>query len=99
MQTKSPYVYIVTNKRYGTLYAGVTSNLAKRLYEHKNGLTTGFSKEHNLHCLVYYEAHHMMEFAIKREKQLKNWQRAWKIELIEEGNPHWFDLSENVFKM
>lgn len=95
---KSFYVYILTNKRYGTFYIGMTANLPKRLWEHKNEVVEGFTKKHGLKNLVYYEAHENAESAIKREKRLKKWDRQWKIELIEEGNPAWHDLYENIVK-
>lgn len=93
---KHPVVYILSNKRNGTLYTGVTSNLAKRLWEHKNNLLEGFTKKHNVHKLVYYELHDEMLSAITREKQIKEWQRNWKIRLIEERNPYWRDLSSEI---
>ncbi len=75
---------------------GVTSDLIKRVYQHKNDFIEGFSKQHNTHLLVYYELHGSMESAITREKQMKEWQRAWKIKLIEEMNPYWNDLYQNI---
>ena len=93
---KQPAVYILTNRRTGTLYIGVTSDLIKRVYQHKNDFIEGFSKQHNTHLLVYYELHGSMESAITREKQMKEWQRAWKIKLIEEMNPYWNDLYQNI---
>ena len=98
MIEKQPYVYVLSNKRYGTLYIGVTSSLSKRIYEHRSGSIEGFSKKHGLEMLVYYEPHATMEHAIVREKQLKDWNYEWKINLIEGQNPNWFDLSENVLK-
>ena len=96
--TKSFYVYILTNKRYGTFYVGVTSDLPKRIWEHRNNVVEGFTQKHNLKNLVHYEAHENVESAIKREKRLKKWDRQWKIELIEESNPDWRDLYENIVK-
>ena len=96
MSEKRFYVYIMASKRYGTLYIGVTSDLPKRVYEHRNGLVEGFTKKHNIKMLVYYEAHETSESAIKRERNMKEWKRDWKIELIEKSNPSWYDLSENV---
>ena len=96
--TKQFYIYIITNKRYGTLYAGVTSNLPQRAYQHRNKLVDGFSKTHGLTKLVYYESHENAESAILREKQIKNWKREWKLELIEKSNPHWHDLYESLIK-
>ena len=86
------YIYIMTNKKYGTLYIGVTSNLIKRVYEHKNSFVNGFTAKYNLKKLVYYEIFEDITEAIKREKQLKKYKRAWKIELIEKINPTWKDL-------
>ncbi len=86
------YVYILASKRNGTLYIGVTSNLIKRIYEHKNNLIEGFTKKYNIHNLVYYEITEDVNSAITREKQLKIWKRNWKIELIEKNNPEWKDL-------
>ena len=76
----------------GILYTGVTSNLVKRVYEHKNGLVEGFTDKYKVHMLVWFEAHESTEAAISREKDIKNWQRKWKLELIEDGNPDWIDL-------
>ena len=87
------YVYILASQRNGTLYIGVTSNLLKRVYEHKHGLVEGFSKKYSVHKLVYYETTNDIRGAIYREKCLKKWKRAWKIELIEKTNPYWKDLS------
>lgn len=94
MKTPS-YTYIITNQRNGTLYIGVTSSPTKRVTEHKQGLVEGFSKEYRLHILVWYEEHQDIYSAIKREKQLKKWNRAWKLELIEKTNPSWGDLSDD----
>ncbi len=90
---KNYYVYILTNKSK-TLYIGVTNNLERRIFEHKNKLIDGFSKKYNLTRLVYFEVLNSIEDAIKREKQLKNWHRQWKINLIEEHNKGWKDLSQ-----
>ena len=89
---KKFYVYILCSKRNGTLYTGVTSDLIKRVYEHKNNLVDGFTQKYNIHRLVWYEAHESAESAINREKQIKKWKRAWKLELIEKHNPQWNDL-------
>jgi len=86
------YIYIMTNKKYGTLYIGVTSNLIKRVYEHKNSFIDSFTSKYNLKKLVYYEVFDDINEAIKREKQLKKWKRVWKIELIDKFNPTWKDL-------
>jgi putative endonuclease len=93
---KLPAVYILSNKRNGTLYVGVTSNLVKRLWEHKNDLVEGFSKKYETHNLVYFEICQTMESAIIREKQLKKWKRSWKIELIEKDNSDWNDLWDSI---
>ena len=85
-------VYILASKRNGTLYIGVTANLIKRVYEHKNHLVDGFTKKYNVHNLVYYETTEDISSAIRREKQIKKWKRKWKIELIEKKNPNWRDL-------
>ena len=90
--TKQPAVYILASKRNGTLYIGVTSDLVKRVWQHKNDVTAGFTKKYGVHTLVYYEMHADMTEAIRREKQLKKWNRAWKMELIEKENPGWRDL-------
>ena len=86
---KNYYVYILSSKRNGTLYTGVTSDLIKRVYEHKNGLADGFTKKYNVHNLVWFEKHESAEAAITREKQIKKWKRAWKLKLIEKENPDW----------
>ena len=89
---KAPAVYILASRRNGTLYVGVTSDLIKRTWEHKNGIVQGFTKKYNIHNLVYYELHENMQSAILREKQIKKWNRTWKLRLIEEQNPEWNDL-------
>lgn len=89
---KQPCVYILASDRNGTLYVGVTSDLIKRIWEHKNDLVPGFSKRYNVHHLVWYEMHDFMESAIAREKAIKEWKRKWKLELIERKNPEWKDL-------
>ena len=94
---KQPVVYILASEPYGTLYIGVTSDLARRIEAHRNGCVDGFTKEHGIHTLVYFEAHDDMYEAIQREKRLKKWNRAWKIRLIEEMNPEWKDLSSQAF--
>ena len=90
--TKQPAVYILASKRNGTLYVGVTSDLVKRVWQHKNDEVEGFTKQYQVHKLVYFELHTTMLDAIRREKQIKKWYRAWKIRLIEEQNPEWRDL-------
>ena len=89
---KQPAVYILSNQRRGTLYIGVTSQLIRRIHEHKSGAAPGFTKKYQLHHLVWYELHDSMYAAIEREKRLKKWHRQWKIELIERLNPQWIDL-------
>lgn len=93
---KQPAVYILASKKNGTLYIGVTSNLVKRVWEHKNNLVAGFTRRYGIHQLVWYEPHETMESAITREKRLKNWKRQWKIELIERSNPNWRDLYKSI---
>ncbi|HVO65760.1 MAG TPA: GIY-YIG nuclease family protein [Syntrophales bacterium] len=93
---KAFYVYILCSKRNGTLYTGVTSDLVKRVYEHKSNLIDGFSKKYNTHHLVWYELHETAEEAIIREKQIKKWNRRWKLRLIERDNPEWNDLYETI---
>ena len=94
---KAPsYVYILTNEYSTTFYVGVTSNLIKRIYEHKGKFVDGFTKKYNLNKLVYYEIAENIESAIMREKQLKHWHRKWKIELINEFNPEFKDLYESI---
>ncbi|MET3600348.1 GIY-YIG nuclease family protein [Martelella mangrovi] len=88
------YVYIVTNKPHGTLYIGVTSDLERRIFEHREGLTKGFTSRYGCSRLVWYEEHFEIGSAITREKALKHWNRAWKIALIERVNPGWDDLYE-----
>jgi len=90
------YVYILASKRNGTLYIGVTSDLKKRVYEHKNDLIEGFTKKYRVHMLVFYESTNDIESAIRREKQLKVWKRKWKLELIEKSNPEWRDLYNDL---
>ena len=90
--SKQPAVYILASRRNGTLYIGVTSDLVKRVWQHKNDLAEGFTKKYGVHTLVYYELYTDMMEAITREKRLKKWNRAWKIRLIEQENPCWRDL-------
>jgi putative endonuclease len=92
MIERQPAVYILASKRNGTLYIGVTSNLRKRIWEHKNDVVEGFTKTYRIHTLVYFEMYDNMTAAIMREKQLKKWNRAWKLQLIERHNPEWTDL-------
>jgi len=93
------YVYILTNRNNNVLYIGVTNNLIRRTYEHKNKLVEGFSKRYKLIKLVYYETTGSIESAIEREKQLKNWHRGWKINLINQLNPEWKDLSNDFLDL
>jgi putative endonuclease len=96
MYTKNYYVYILASKRNGTLYIGVTNNLKKRVYEHRNDLIEGFTKKYQVHRLVWYEHSQDIHGVIKREKQLKAWKRQWKMRLIEEMNPEWEDLYDTL---
>ena len=91
-----PCIYILASQRNGTLYIGVTSNLIKRVWEHQSDFTDGFTKTYKVHDLVWYEIHETIGAAIKREKQLKEWKRQWKIDLIEKVNPYWNDLYVNI---
>lgn len=93
---KQYYVYILASRQNGTLYIGVTSDLIRRTYEHKNNLIPGFTAKYSIHTLVYYESHRDIESAIRREKQMKKWNRKWKLNLIEAGNPDWNDLYEEL---
>ena len=86
------YVYFMTNRREGTLYVGVTSDLIRRCYEHRNGFVDGFTKRYGLRSLVYFETYDDIRLAIQREKSIKHWPRAWKVRLIHEMNPDWTDL-------
>lgn len=89
---KQPCVYILASAPNGTLYVGVTSDLIKRVWEHKNDVVAGFTQKYRVHALVWFEQHETMDSAITREKALKEWQREWKIRLIETANPNWHDL-------
>jgi putative endonuclease len=90
------YVYIIASQKRGTLYVGVTSNLITRVYEHKNKMANGFTKKYRIHRLVYYEIAQDAKAALLREKQIKKWNRAWKLRLIEEHNPEWADLYDSL---
>jgi len=92
----SGYVYILASKKVGTLYIGVTTDLVKRISEHRNGIKSGFAARYNAHYLVFYEVYDDVTDAIVRKKQLKKWERAWKIRLIESTNPDWSDLYERI---
>ena len=93
---KGGWVYILASKKNGTLYIGVTANLSKRIWEHKQKLTPGFTTKYNVDTLVYARQHDRIEDAIAEEKRLKNWKRAWKIELIERENPDWRELYDET---
>jgi putative endonuclease len=93
---KDYYVYILASDRNGTLYIGVTNDLVKRVWQHKNNIIPGFTQKYNVHKLVYYEHTGNIESAISREKQLKKWNRDWKIQLIEKSNYEWKDLYETI---
>jgi putative endonuclease len=93
---KQPAVYILASQRNGTLYIGVTSDLVKRVWEHKQKLADGFTRKYGVHMLLYFELHDDMMAAITREKQMKKWNRDWKLRLIEERNPHWEDLYPTI---
>ena len=93
---KQFFVYILASKRNGTLYTGITSDLVKRVWQHKNNSLSGFTKKYNVKILVYYEICNDAESAITREKRIKKWRRAWKLKLIEEKNPHWQDLYDEI---
>lgn len=96
MADKQYYVYILASKRNGTLYTGITSDLIKRTWQHKNGRVKGFSKRYSTKILVYFEAHKDVEEAILREKRIKKWNREWKIKLIEKTNPNWNDIYHSL---
>lgn len=91
-----PCVYILASQRNGTLYVGVTGDVAKRVWEHRSGAVPGFTRQYAVHTLVYVEFHETMPDAILREKQIKKWRRAWKLELIEQSNPDWRDLYQDL---
>ena len=93
---KLPCVYILASKRNGTLYTGVTSDLIKRVWQHKEKIIDGFTTQYSINLLVYFEMHDEMYAAITREKQIKKWKRAWKIRLIEDKNPFWVDLYKSI---
>ena len=90
------YVYILASRRNGTLYVGMTNDLIRRVWEHKNNLVEGFTKKYGVHCLVWYEGAETPTAGLVREKQLKKWKRAWKLQLIEEMNPTWSDLYDDL---
>ncbi|HEX6118810.1 MAG TPA: GIY-YIG nuclease family protein [Dongiaceae bacterium] len=92
----SYWVYIVTNKPFGTLYVGMTNDVVHRAYQHREGLVDGFTKRYGIRMLVYYEEHATALEAIRREKNIKHWPRAWKIDLVRKMNPEWRDLFDNI---
>jgi putative endonuclease len=92
VEEKRPCVYILASKRNGTLYVGVTSNIVRRVWEHRSEAVSGFTRQYKVYVLVFAEFHETMESAILREKQIKRWKRGWKLELIERDNPQWHDL-------
>ena len=92
MQRREPCVYLLASGRHGTLYVGVTSNLVARVWQHRNEVVDGFTRRYHVHSLVWFERHETMVSAIQREKAIKAWKRAWKLELIEGLNPDWRDL-------
>jgi len=96
---KQPFVYIMASGRNGTLYVGVTSAPLQRVTQHKTDAVEGFTKEHKVHTLVWFELHDTMESAILREKAIKEWKRAWKIQLIEKTNPYWHDLYPELLQV
>ncbi|TAM97612.1 MAG: GIY-YIG nuclease family protein [Rhodanobacteraceae bacterium] len=96
MFDRQPCVYILASNERGTLYVGITSNLVKRIWEHKNNLVDGFTKKYRVHKLVWFEQHQTMITTIEREKAIKEWKRAWKLELIETLNPSWKDLFQDL---
>jgi putative endonuclease len=94
---KQPCVYLLASEKNGTLYCGVTSDLRQRIWQHKQALVPGFTNQYHVHSLVWYEAHPEMRSAIQREKRIKEWQRSWKLKLIEDDNPEWIDLYPLLF--
>jgi putative endonuclease len=94
----SPCVYILASQRNGTLYVGATGDLVQRVWHHKHDLVAGFTRQHGVHTLVWYEVHESMTSALQREKAIKGWRRAWKLALIESGNPEWLDLYEHLIR-
>jgi putative endonuclease len=90
------FVYLLASRRNGTLYVGVTNDLARRLGEHRDGVASQFTRQHSVTRLVWFEEHSDVAQAIAREKQIKGWNRAWKIKLIERGNPQWLDLGPSL---
>jgi len=97
--SKQYYVYILASRKNGALYTGVTNNLTRRIYEHKNNFVKGFTEKYQIHQLVYFEEAGDIESAINREKRLKRWKREWKVELIEKLNPEWRDLYDDLARL
>jgi putative endonuclease len=93
---RNPCVYLLASARNGTLYVGVTSDLVRRAWQHRVSAAPGFSSRYAIHHLVWFESHETMESAIAREKRIKKWNRAWKMRLVEETNPYWRDLSDDI---
>jgi putative endonuclease len=93
---RRPCVYILASQRNGTPYVGVTGDLARRIFEHKEGAIEGFTKDYGVHNLVFYEFHETMDDALTREKRIKKWRRQWKLDLIEQNNPQWRDLYQDL---
>jgi putative endonuclease len=93
---REPCVYLLASHYQGTLYCGVTADLVRRVWEHRNDFVPGFTREHAVHALVWFELHGNMHAAIAREKAIKQWKRAWKVRLIERANPHWRDLYPEI---
>ena len=93
---KAGFVYLLTNKRNGTLYTGITSTLKKRIYLHKTDKYPGFTNRHQIKILVYFEHHNEIQDALEREKRIKKWRRSWKVKLIEQFNPGWKDLYDQL---
>ncbi|NII11247.1 GIY-YIG nuclease family protein [Oleiagrimonas sp. C23AA] len=96
MRERAPCVYLLASRRNGTLYVGVTSNLVARIWQHRQQVMAGFTQRYRVHRLVWFEMHHDMRSAIVREKAIKAWRRAWKIQLIEASNPYWRDLYSEI---
>lgn len=96
MRQLQPCVYLLASAPRGTLYAGVTSNLVKRVWQHRSDIAEGFTRKHHVHLLVWYELHATMDSAITREKAIKAWKRMWKLQLIENSNPDWRDLYPDI---
>lgn len=96
MSAHDYFVYIIASKRNGTLYTGITNDLSRRVWEHRNGYVSGFTKKYGVKTLVWFEHHTDVNAAVSREKRIKRWRRQWKVRLIEEMNPNWNDLYEEV---